>query len=152
MDMKTDPPTTPPAVDFGKLDFTVWTPEKLIKRWRELDEQKEKLKALHAAEMKPIDDAMELMIKCLSVFMAQTGQKNVPTEYGTAYKSPWFSAKVSDPTAWWNWVFSLSREHAINFLTLNVSKDSIKKYLDHNSNPPPGITTDKGSNTTVRRK
>lgn len=138
------PNSAPTPIDFG-----VYTPEKLIARWFELKQKLDDLDEAYKKATGPLKNAQDTIEGALRIYMAQTGQKNVRTEDGLAYKAPWFSAKVSDPIAFLDWVF----EHkAREFLTNHISKEPVKAHMAaNNGRPPPGVSVDSGTNINIKR-
>jgi hypothetical protein len=128
-----------------------YTAHQMITRYLELRQQKQDLTDLHKSELAPITKAMEVIEGAMAIFLRETGQDSARAEHGdgTAFKMPWFSAKVSDPVAFQNFVFENNARH---FLTNHVLKEAVKTYMDtHQGMPPPGISTDRGTNIQFRK-
>jgi hypothetical protein len=124
--------------------------------------------AAFAERMKPYNEALEVLTQACLQFLNDSGQQNAKTEHGTAYKKSFMSAKVSDRTAFLDFIFAplveaycpqdVSGEeirsvlaNRLAFLDARVLKDPVKDWREQHHGDPPGVTTETTVKCHIRR-
>lgn len=107
-----------------------------IESYLKLRRMKEEMKVRHAAELQPIDAAMEKIEALLHLTMQSVGTKSLPTTKGTAYLSTLTSATVED---WDSFIAFVKEEDAWEFLEHRANKSTVEQYKAEFSQLPPGV-------------
>jgi hypothetical protein len=92
--------------------------------------------------------AMTAIEQKITEQMNDSGETSIKTEQGTAYRSEWMAARVTDREMWMDWVFDGRHE---GFLTNHVSKEAVKEYIDETGAIPAGLDVTKGYKTLFRK-
>jgi hypothetical protein len=121
----------------------------IIRKYIEFRDFKDERTKAFDAEMKPIDEAMEMLAGYMHTRLNERGDDSVKTEFGTAYRQRTMSVRTADKDALFNFV---READAFELLAGNVSKDAIKSYAEeHGGLYPPGIDVTFISKTLFRR-
>ena len=136
----TDPtqPTTPPPVDV----------EKRVGQFVMLRDMKASLKERHNAEMKPIDDTMEMIKDELKVALNSVNADNMKTSSGTVSLNTKYSASAADIDMFWTWVVT---QAAFDMLDKKPNVTAIREYVEQHGVAPPGVNFSSFQDIGVRR-
>ena len=136
----TDPtqPTTPPPVDV----------EKRVGQFVMLRDMKASLKERHNAEMKPIDDTMEMIKDELKVALNSVNADNMKTGSGTVSLSTKYSASAADIDMFWTWVVT---QAAFDMLDKKPNVTAIRESVEQHGVAPPGVNFSSFQDIGVRR-
>lgn len=115
-----------------------YTADQIVTKYIEIRDFAKEIRAKHALELKPYNDAMETLEGLAGEMMRETGQKALSTEHGTAFFSRTLSVTCEDPTSFLDFVF---KHQARQFLTAHVAKEAVQVYMDGpgEGHPPPGV-------------
>jgi hypothetical protein len=134
-----DTTITPPQVDV----------EKRVGQFVLLRDLKAELKAKHDAEMKPINDTMEMIKDELKGALAANNATNMKTDAGTVSLTNKVSASAADINMFWTWVVT---QGAFDMLDKKPNVTAITDYVKQNGVPPPGVNYNVFVDAGVRRK
>lgn len=123
--------------------------EKRIGQYVALRDKKKEIEERHKAELKPLNDAMEMLESMLLAHLNNTKQDSASCSTGTAYKGSRVSAKIVDA--------SLFRRHVIgseawDLVDWKANSTAVQAIVDDTGEPPPGINYSKTITLGVRRK
>lgn len=123
------------------------TIDELIKHYLDLKDYKTELERAHKETLAVYDQGMQAILDELKsrMTMEDVGFKG---KHGTVYKSTTMLARVSDRTAFLEFVFSTNNS---DFLTSAVSKEAVREYLEEHAHAPPGIKVDHMEQIRIRR-
>jgi hypothetical protein len=134
-----DTTITPPQVDV----------EKRVGQFVLLRDLKAELKAKHDAEMKPINDTMEMIKDELKGALSTMNATNMKTDAGTVSLTNKVSASAADINMFWTWVIT---QGAFDMLDKKPNVTAITDYVKQNGVPPPGVNYNVFVDVGVRRK
>jgi hypothetical protein len=134
-----DTTITPPQVDV----------EKRVGQFVLLRDLKAELKAKHDAEMKPINDTMEMIKDELKGALSTMNATNMKTDAGTVSLTNKVSASAADINMFWTWVVT---QGAFDMLDKKPNVTAITDYVKQNGVPPPGVNYNVFVDVGVRRK
>ena len=123
--------------------------EKRVGQFVKLRDMKAELKAKHEAEMKPINDTMEMLKDELKQALSQVNAQNIKTDAGTVSLTSKVSASAADINAFWTWVIT---QGAFDMLDKKPNVTAITEYVKQNGVPPPGVNYNVFVDVGVRRK
>lgn len=125
------------------------SPSELMQQYRVLKAEKEGLQAIHAEQLRPINEQMDkIEIELLRV-MSDTGLSNFSDGDFTAYRQPRTKYRIVDPHAFRQWVEAQNRP---DFYENRVSKDVLENHLDTGGALPPGIEVNSEVVVNIRKK
>lgn len=130
---------TPPVIDV----------EKRVGQFVRLRDLKAELKEKHDAEMKPINDAMEMMKNEFKQVLASTNATNIKTSLGTVSLLNKATASASDLSVFWTWVIT---QAAFDMIDKKPNVTAITEYVKQNGVAPPGVSYSEYQDIGVRRK
>ncbi len=123
--------------------------EKRTGQFVKLRDLKAELKEKHEAEMKPINEAMEMIKEELKQALLSMNAKNAKTEAGTVSLTQKVSASAADINAFWTWVIT---QGAFDMLDKKPNVTAITEYVQQHGVPPPGVNYNVFQDIGVRRK
>jgi hypothetical protein len=132
-------PTAPTPIDV----------EKRVGQFVILRDRKAALKEKHDAEMKPINDTMEMIKDELKIALNQVNAENMKTSSGTVSLTTKYSASAADINAFWTWIVT---QAAFDMLDKKPNVTAIREYVEANGVPPPGVNFTSFQDIGVRRK
>lgn len=114
-----------------------YTASDIVKRYIELREHVQEETKAFKARMQEFIGAMEIIEGMAAAMMAETKQRALSTEFGTAFPVTKDRVTCTDKDAFHAFV----RKHqAWNFLTSHVAKEAVDAWMENNEGqPPPGI-------------
>lgn len=120
------------------LDKPRYTADQIVERYLAVRDYAKEIKAKHALELKPYNDAMDTLEAMAGDLMRETGQRALSTIHGTAFFSRTLSVTCEDTTAFFDFVF---KHQAREYLTSHVAKEAVQVYMDGpgEGHPPPGV-------------
>lgn len=125
------------------------SPSELMQQYRVLKAEKEGLQAIHAEQLRPINEQMDKIEIDLLVVMGNTGLTNFSDGEFTAYRQPRTKYQIIDPHAFRQWVEAQNRP---DFYENRVSKDVLENHLDTGGALPPGIKVNSEVVVNIRKK
>lgn len=126
-----------------------YTANDFIRKYVELRDDKKRLEAVHAEQMKPINEAMQMLEGMLGQLIIETGADSIKCESGTAYRSKTMAVRMRDKKAFVDFAFAT----APSVLDIRASKKGIQEFLEgEQSCPVPGVDIDYLYTINVRRK
>lgn len=131
--------STPPVVDV----------EKRVGQYVKLRDLKAELKEKHDAEMKPINDTLEMIKDEFKQVLASNNASNIKTAEGTVSLLQKCSASAADINAFWTWVIT---QGAFDMLDKKPNVTAITEYVKQNGVAPPGVNYSTFTDIGVRRK
>lgn len=134
-----DDQTTPPPVDV----------EKRAGQFVKLRDLKTELKAKHDEELKPINEAMEMIKVELKTALNSMNLQNAKTDAGTVSLTQKVSASAADINVFWAWVIT---QGAFDMLDKKPNVTAITEYVQQHGVPPPGVNYNVFQDVGVRRK
>lgn len=133
-----------PAADAGAPRI-----EDIIRKYIELRDAEDKLKADMKAALEPIQKAMSTIESYFMDLSAKTGQTSFGAGDGIAFLATEAHCGVEDFDA----VVKFAQENDMwRMLTKGVSKTVVKEYLDEHSQLPPGVKWSTHKVVRIRRK
>lgn len=93
------------------------------------------LKERHTAELKPLNDLKNRLSSWLISHLEADGAKSVRTDYGTVYSTTKWSASLSDPKAFMDYVIENNR---FELLDRKANVTAVRTYTEENGGEPPG--------------
>lgn len=126
--------------------------EKRTAQFIKLRDLKAELKEKHAAELAPINEAMESLKAVLTQGMDSLNVDSVKTTCGTVYFTAKASASVADMEAFWNYVVLTGQ---FDLLDKKANVTAVEAHINDPANggaPPPGVNFSKLRDVGVRRK
>jgi len=115
-----------------------YTPAQVIAQALKLREMKKAMEQRHAEELLPLDQGIEACENFLLQTMIERGEKQIKTDDGTAYQSPFFQARLVDRQALIDYVIESAN---FDLFTNAVAKDAVKAIVETTGKPPPGVET-----------
>ena len=136
-----DDQATPPVPAFDA--------ELRVGQFVKLRDLKAEIKERHDAEMKPINDTMEMMKDEFKAVLNQNNATNIKTAAGTVSILNKASASASDLSAFWTWVIT---QGAFDMLDKKPNVTAITEYVKQHGVAPPGVNYSEYTDIGVRRK
>lgn len=102
----------------------------------------------HKERMKPKREMLEALNSLILDMLNTTGQDSAKTKFGTAYKKRDVSVTIADGSAF--------RRHIIgtgdfDLLDMRANKTAVEKFIEENTEPPPGVNYSVSFDVGVRR-
>lgn len=126
--------------------------EDIEKRTRQFIEVRDKIKQLekeHEDRLKPLRDLQEKLTGRIQAFMNANNLKNLRTDAGTCYVSTRYTASLSDPSIFMQYVIE---NKAFDLLDRRANKTAVVAFVEQNKQLPPGCNLSAVENLGVRRK
>ena len=114
-----------------------------------LRDLKAEIKEKHDAELKPINDTMEMMKDEFKQVLNGTNATNMKTAAGTVSLLNKQSASCSDLNAFWTWIIT---QGAFDMLDKKPNVTAITEYVKQHGVAPPGVNYSEYQDIGVRRK
>jgi phage host-nuclease inhibitor protein Gam len=116
-------------------------------------EEKAAMEALQA-KIGPLKKHLETLENAITALLltlgADEGHRHVTTPHGVAYRERWDSYSVEDRETWMDFVFNTESSQ---FVTNHVVKEAVRTHMDeHNGMLPPGLKSESGYKTRIRRR
>lgn len=121
----------------------------LIKQYLHLRTLKTQMAERHAAELKPLTDAMDVIEGVMSARLLERGAQNTKTEEGTAYRSSVTRYKVVDQEALRNAVLEDDDKWAL--VSLTTVKEGMDEFVKKHGALPPGTDATTIESTNFRK-
>lgn len=119
-----------------------------IEKYIALRDKKTTIKARHSEELRPINEAMQLLENAVQKILLKQGADSFKTKGGTAYLSTTTKATVKDWPAFRDFV----QEHdLLDMLEHRASKDAVAEFMEANGEAPPGVAVTQEVNTRFRK-
>ena len=128
--------------------MSTWTAEQLIAKFLELRDVKiAEIAERHRAELKPFQDAKDVIETALQNMLNQLGGDSIKTPAGTAYRSTAQNAKVED---WPGFITFVLDSGDTELLVRNVNKTRLLECLEA-GRIVPGCSLSQVSRINVRK-
>lgn len=129
----------PPVVDI----------EKRVGQFVKLRDLKSEIEERHKAELKPINDSLDLLKQVLSRGLDQLNVDSAKTSCGTVSFSSKASAALADKSAFWTYVVTTGQFELLDYKA-NVT--AVKEHIEKNQGQaPPGVNYSVFRDVGVRR-
>lgn len=139
-DQNTQPSQAPqPTIDVDKR----------VEQFVRVRDLKAEMKARHDEEMKPLNDAIDMLKLELSTALNMANAENIKTSSGTVSVLTKVTASAADINAFWTWVVT---QGAFDMLDKKPNVTAITEYVKQNGVPPPGVNYNVFRDIGVRRK
>jgi hypothetical protein len=122
--------------------------EKRVGQFVMLRDMKAALKEKHDAEMKPINDTMEMIKDELKVALHSVNADNMKTSSGTVSLTTKYSASAADIGMFWTWVVTQAE---FDMLDKKPNVTAIREYVEQHGVAPPGVNFNSFQDVGVRR-
>lgn len=126
---------------------TKYSAEQLIQRYVQMRDDKQALAEQQAAQMKPYNDALQVLETALQDALNQCGGDSIKTKSGTAYKSSATTCKVED---WPSFITFVQETGDMDLLVRNVNKTRYQELIE-GGRLVPGISVATVQRVNVRR-
>lgn len=123
--------------------------EKRVDQFIKLRDLKAEMKARHDAELKPLNDVMDMVKEELKTALNQINGQNIKTAAGTVSLTTKVSASAADINAFWTWVIT---QGAFDMIDKKPNVTAITDYVNQHGVPPPGVNYSTFLDVGVRRK
>jgi hypothetical protein len=110
-------------------------------RIREIEER-------HKEELKPLVDLQNDLTAWFTQQLDNVGAKSVKTAQGTVYQSTRYSASLSDPKAFMDYVIANS---AFDLLDRKANSTAVRDFIENHKSEPPGVRLSAIRTVGVRR-
>lgn len=87
-------------------------------------------------ELKPLRDIKEALAGCFDKFLTATGQQSAVTPAGTVHWNTRYTASLSDPQAFMNFVLE---EKRFDLLERRASVAGVEEFIEKEHVVPPGV-------------
>ena len=112
----------PLVLNAGELSN--WPDGDLIARYRNLNEEVDRLETLHKEALEPLKADMEKLLGALTIKLDRDKRTSSRTEAGTAFFKVLETVKVVDRETFFGWVLE---NKAVDVLTSAVSKEAVRE-------------------------
>lgn len=112
------------------------TSEQIVKAYVTLRDKKAELKAEHAKQLAPYDEALEKLEAQMMQVLDASGAESIRTPAGTAYKSSRTSVTVADKSAFMDYI---QQNMAFELLDVKANKTAVEGFLSEHEDLPPGV-------------
>lgn len=109
----------------------------VVKKYLEIRDYLDRESKKEKERLAPYFEGLETLENLALQMLNESGDQNMKTEFGTAYKTTSMGARVIDREALFDYV--LNTEGAEALLTAAVAKDAVKEFIEKNKSPPPGV-------------
>lgn len=136
------------------LDITDASKEatkKFEKRTAQYVAVRDKIKEIserHAEELKPLVDLQNDLTAWFTEELSRVGAQSVKTGEGTVYQSTRYSASLSDPKAFMDYVIGNS---AFDLLDRKANSTAVRDFIEQHKSEPPGCKLSAVRTIGVRR-
>lgn len=120
----------------------------VIRAYRTLREQKEKLAKQHAEELAPLNDQMNKCLLWVQQQLQNQGLTNFKGESGIAFLQTDTSVSVKDWDATLAWI---KENDAWMFLEKRVSKSVVQEFIESTKQVPPGVHVSQETSAHIRK-
>lgn len=114
-----------------------------------LRDMKAELKAKHDEELRPINEAMEMIKDEFKQALVQANVTSMKNNMGTISASLKASASAADMNVFWTWVVT---QGAFDMLDKKPNVTAITEYVKQHGVAPPGVNYNEFYDISVRRK
>ena len=111
------------------------TTKDLIRAYITTRDQKAEIKARQEEELKPLNEALEMLEAEMHDRLKQAGVESFKTDVGTAYTKTLKSIKVVDRAAFMDFV----KNGNIDLLDVRPNKTAVEEYIEQNQQLPQGL-------------
>ena len=108
----------------------------IVRIYRALRDEKKKIKERHSAELKKVNDAMDLLDAAGLSWLKEKNAKSFATDHGTGSRKLVHSLTTPDKPAFKDWCIANERLDLVNFAPL---KEAIDIYIEDTKLLPPGL-------------
>jgi len=119
-----------------------------VKQYITLRDKKAALKKKHEEELKPYNEAMDMLEAFILTWLDKLSANNIATDVGTAYASQRVSATVADGSEFWKHVLSTQN---FDLIDKRANAPACTAYVQEHGAPPPGINYNIMRTLNVRR-
>lgn len=119
-----------------------------VKAYIAIRDRKAALKAKHAEELRPYDEALTKLEGQVLSIMFDTGMESIRTESGTAYKTTRTSVTIADKSAFMDYIKS---HQDFEMLDVRANKTAVEGYLAEHQDLPPGVNIVRENAVNFRR-
>lgn len=140
----TPPQPTPLQMPTGPIDI-----EMRVGQYVKLRDLKAQLEDKHKSELKPINEAMDMLKQVMAAGLDQLNVDSAKTPCGTVSFSPKASASLADKSAFWTYVVTTGQFELLDYKA-NVT--AVKAHIEKNQGvAPPGVNYSVFRDVGVRR-
>lgn len=104
--------------------------------------------ARHEEELKPLVEVQNMLTAWFTEQLDKVGAKSVKTAQGTVYQSTSYSASLSDPKAFMDYVIA---NNAFDLLDRKANSTAVRDFIEVNKSEPPGVRLSARRTVGVRR-
>lgn len=119
-----------------------------VDKYQQLRAKKKQITERQAEELKPINEAMDLLEAHMLSQLNEQNANSMRTENGMAYRSVRQSFTIDDPAAFRAWTEANERP---DFYENRVSKDAVANYIEAGHDLPPGLKMSTFTQINVRK-
>lgn len=119
-----------------------------IEKYITLRDQKKVIKERHSEELRPLNEALQLLENAVQKILLKQGVDSFKTKGGTAYLSTTVKATVKDWPAFRDFV---QENDLLDMLEHRASKDAVTEFMEANGDAPPGVAVTQEVNTRFRK-
>ena len=101
-----------------------------------LRDKMDEIKERHKEELKPLEEAKNLLEAWFLQYLNENNLKNAKTENGTVSIRVDASATVADGEAFRLWIIE---KNAFEFADIRANKTTVREYVEKEGVPPPGV-------------
>lgn len=102
----------------------------------------------HAEELKPFVEIQNALTSWFTEQLDKVGAKSVKTAQGTVYQSTRYSASLSDPKAFMDYVIDNKK---FDLLDRKANSTAVRDFIEQNKSEPPGVRLSALRTVGVRR-
>jgi hypothetical protein len=102
----------------------------------------------HKEELKEWKDAIEDLTAWFTQALDKHGAKSVKTTQGTVYQSTRYSASLSDPKAFMDYVIA---NNAFDLMDRKANSTAVRDFIEQHKSEPPGVRLSAIRTVGVRR-
>jgi hypothetical protein len=104
--------------------------------------------ARHEEELKPFVDIQNALTAWFTAKLDTVGAKSVKTDKGTVYQSTRYSASLSDPKAFMDYVID---NKSWDLLDRKANSTAVRDFIEQHKSEPPGVRLSAIRTVGVRR-
>lgn len=112
------------------------TLDEVVKKYVELRDKKDGLKAEFDASVAKIDEKMKLIEGKMIEYLDDAGAESIKTQFGTAYTAESVSVTSADKGAFVDFV---KQKNEWGLADIRISKTGVEQYLEAGNDLPPGV-------------
>lgn len=106
------------------------------------------ISAKHEEELQPFVDLQNMLTAWLTENLDKVGAKSVKTTQGTVYQSTRYSASLTDPKAFMDYVIANNK---FDLLDRKANSTAVRDFIEQNKSEPPGVRLSALRTVGVRR-